>query len=172
MRKLKAKSLSDDEAGYKLKADQGFTILEFLVVISIIVLVATIIIIPFKQFRDNQVLDNTVNDVLAVLADARGKTLSSEGDSQYGVNFVSDLATLFKGDTFLGAGTLGNEEIEINYPATLSTISLTGGGSSIVFERLTGTTANSGTIVISLSNSEPQTRTIIISSAGVVSLEL
>jgi hypothetical protein len=47
-------------------------------------------------------------------------------------------------------------------------INLAGGGSDIVFSRITGDTANNGTIVIQLTSDSSKQKTISINSLGII----
>src|SRR3990172_3802105 len=76
---------------------KGFTVLEILVAISIITLVVTIITISFSKLNSAQALYKSADLVASVLDEARSLTLSSKGDSQYGIYFEDSQATLFKG---------------------------------------------------------------------------
>ncbi len=160
--KLKAKS-------YKLKAIQGFTALEILIVVSIIALVSTLIIIPFASFRNNQLLKGAAEEVVALLATARSKTLASEADSQYGVHFTPSNMVLFKGSTYNSADPT-NQVVNFHNLISLSDISLTAGAVDVVFRRLTGKATVNGTLTVSLQSDSAENRVITIYSTGLASL--
>ena len=144
----------------KLKANRGFTVVETLVTLFIIVLVSTLILWPFSSFRNTKLLDGAAEDVLSTLHEAQTRTLSSDGGNQYGVYFESDKITLLPED----------RELALHNSLQISNISLNGGGATVTFDRLTGTTANYGTITISLINDNTRERVISIGSAGSASL--
>ena len=154
---LKAKS-------YKLKATQGFTLVETLIAISIIALVAVLVVIPFASFRDEKLLDGAAEDILSFLHEAQTRTLSSDGATPYGVYFESGKIVLFKGAAFL-VGDPNNKEVLLHNRLTISNITLTG-GSSAVFKRLTGATDNNGMVTINLVADNSRQRVITISAAG------
>lgn len=145
---------------------RGFTIVEMLVVLGLIVLLATFVTQPFKSFRDSQVLLGSVEDVLSTLSKARSETLAGLNDSAYGAHFQSDRLVLFAGSSYQ-AGAAGNETILLNQLTTISAINLTGGGSDLVFQRLSGEAASSGTVTIGLVNSPSQTKTVTILTSGI-----
>ena len=74
--------------------------------------------------------------------------------------------TLFTGSVYsVGAST--NQDFNLNSRDSIITISLTGGGSDVVFVRLSGETSQNGTITLS-SSALSQTKTITVYKTGVV----
>ena len=154
MRKLQATS-------YKLQANLGFTLIEILVVVGIVGLVSYLVIIPFASFRDETLLDAAAEETLALLHEARGRTVSSDGAPQYGVHFESDKMTLLP----------DNKEVLLPNRLIISNISLAEGATTVTFKRLTGATDQGGTVTISLVSDNSRQRIIAISSAGGVGLK-
>ena len=72
-------------------------------------------------------------------------TLSSKDFSQYGVHFEEQKVVLFKGAIFTEPNS-NNKEVKISSPVEIYNISLNGGGSNVVFQKLTGKTNEYGTI--------------------------
>ncbi|MEK7585110.1 MAG: hypothetical protein AAB455_01155 [Patescibacteria group bacterium] len=152
----------------------GFTLFEIIIVIGIIILVTALAIIPFAGFRDEALIDGAAEDTLALLQEARTRTLSSEGDSRYGVYLESDRITLFKGDSFPGVGDPDNKEIIFSSRLTL----LTSGGDlvdGVIFKRLTGELNTGGSITINLDLAAGQRyavkyRVIELSRSGLINL--
>lgn len=156
----------------KLQANEavrGFSLLEIIIVIAIIVLVATIIVIPFSQFRNRQTLDGAAEEFSSLIALARAKTMSSEGNARYGIHFTSSSASLFQGASFPGDNESAN--IVVNLSALVSiSYTLAGGGADMIFQRLTGDTTQSGTIIISLVADNTQQRVLTVETTGNVSM--
>ena len=148
---------------------KGFTVLEILVAISIITLVVTIITISFSKLNSAQALDKSATLVTAVLDEARSLTLSSKGDSQYGIYFGDSQVTLFKGATYSPSDP-ANVVTNLHALVSLRNITLFGGGTSVVFKRLTGNTNQTGTAEVFLKDSPTTFRTITISATGIVEL--
>ena len=153
----------------KLKAKSGFTLIEIVIVVGIIALVTTIMVIPFASFRDQALLDGATEETLALLHEARARTVSSDGASRYGVYLESDKITLFKGASFPGAGDPDNKEINFHNRLVLTKSASLADG--VVFGRLTGKASASGTTTISLIDDDAKSRTIEISSAGIAGLK-
>ena len=146
---------------------KGFTVLEILVAISIITLVVTIITISFSKLNSAQALDKSADLVASVLDEARSLTLSSKGDSQYGIYFEDSQVTLFKGATSSPSAP-ANVATNLHALVSLRNITLSGGGTSVIFKRLTGNTAETGTVEVFLKDSTTTFRTITISATGIV----
>ena len=151
--------------------NKGISIIEILVVISLIILIASIVIPNLSEFKKQQALKNTTEDIVSLLNEARNSTISSKNSTTYGVHFEEDSATLFPGVSF--ADNVNNKQIDFDTSTIISTddgINLEGGGDDIVFERLTGNVANYGTIIVQLASDTTKTKTISVSSIGVVSV--
>ena len=142
---------------------KGITIIELLIVIVVIGIMALIVLPQFSYIKENQVLKNGVSDILSSIDKARGQTLSSLNSSEYGVHFESDKVIIFKGTVF-SAIAPDNENIDLTSPATISAITLGGGGSDIYFNRLSGSPSVTGTVTLSTTN---YSKIITISSTGV-----
>jgi type II secretory pathway pseudopilin PulG len=154
-----------------LKANKGISIIEIMVVISIIVLIIAIVIPGFTDFRNQQAIAVTTEDVASLLNEARNNTISSINSNTYGVHFESTRAVLFTGSSF--SESSNNKQIDFSHAINIPTtggINLNGGGSNVVFQRITGDTANSGTIVIRLQNDTTKQKIININSIGVISV--
>jgi prepilin-type N-terminal cleavage/methylation domain-containing protein len=147
----------------------GFSILEMLVVLTILSLVTIIIVNVFASFRKSQALDKDTETIVEVLRQARSQTISSINASQYGVRITSSKATLFTGATYSSSATT-NQDFLLQPTDTIVTISLTGGGSDVVFNRISGETGQYGTVVIS-SPTSSRTKTVTIYKTGLVEVQ-
>jgi prepilin-type N-terminal cleavage/methylation domain-containing protein len=150
--------------------NKGFTLIEMLVVVFIIALLMAVIVPGLSRFHNQQVLQNTTEDVVTLLNEARNNTISSKNSNTYGIHLETDRAILFTGTTF-------NSNDPSNVPVIFDTaaiipatggISLSGGGSNIIFNRITGETANYGTIIIRMASNATQQKSISISQIGVI----
>ncbi len=152
------------------QTNQGFTLLELLFVIVIATIISTIVIVSLSRLNSSQALEKSSELVASTLNEARSLTLSSKRDTQYGVYFEPSQIVLFTGDTYLSSDP-DNVVTIINTLTGIQNITLLGGGTSIVFNRLTGNTDEPGTLEVFLQSSPGTFRTITISSTGVVGLE-
>jgi len=144
----------------------GFTLIEILIVISIIVVLLAISTSSFTNINKAESLKADVRNIISVIDEARGKTLSSKNSSQYGVHFEEFNTTLFTGAIY-SSGNPTNQVTGLGSLTHISSISLNGGGSDVIFDRLTGATSQSGTITVTLKDSS-DSKNISISSTGII----
>lgn len=148
---------------------QGITALELLMAIAIVAILAAVIITPFAAFRNSKVLDTGAENALSLLSKARGSTLSSKSAYQYGVHFESSKLVLFRGTAY-SSSDVNNEIVLLDGAIEISSITLTGGGSDVLFDRLTGKTSNDGTVIIRVKSDTSKTKTVTINTTGVSSV--
>ena len=148
---------------------RGFGALELIIALSIISIITIIAVISFSGFNQNNLLNNDANNLVSFMREARSKTLSSENFYQYGINFASSTATLFKGEIFSESDT-DNIELLFSDQIEISSLSLNGGASSTVFLRLTGETNEFGSLILSIKSDSEKTKTIRINQAGIVEI--
>jgi len=154
--------------------NKGISLIEILIVISIIGILSAVIFPNLSQFRDAQALKNTTLDVVSLLNKARQNTLSSLNSTNYSVHFESDRAILFVGSAYSSSNST-NEPVVYSLAVTTPSsggINISGGGSDINFERLTGGVINgtiSSTIVIQLVSDPTRQKIITINKTGIIS---
>ncbi|MEX0933184.1 MAG: prepilin-type N-terminal cleavage/methylation domain-containing protein [Candidatus Paceibacterota bacterium] len=149
------------------KRKRGFTLIELLVVIAILLVVGSIVITGFKNFQIRQTLELSVKEVRQMLEFARSETLASRGDTQYGVYLDTDKAVLFEGASYT-EGEVGNDVFELHPQVSLSQISLVPISDEILFSRGTGEPSSAGFIEVSLVHNPSTTRTITITTTGII----
>ena len=149
---------------------KGITVLEIVVVVTILGILIVIIFPSFSKMRESQVIKNAVEDVKSVLHSAKSQSLASIDSSEYGVYFQSDKIIIFKGEIF-SVESPDNRITEIILPAGISDITLDGVSSStgdLYFKRLSGTPSKTGTVTISTSSIS---KIITISGTGTISTD-
>lgn len=156
--------------------NRGFTLIEVILVVIILGILATISISDFILFKKKSDLNNSVQEFTGILKFAQNKALSSENDSQYGVYLDATVSpskyVLFKGASFaLRDASFNNQTYFLANTVEFFGISL-GGGSEVVFNKLTGTAMQSGSVSLRLASNASQTKTVYISSSGTVSFNL
>jgi len=144
----------------------GFTAIEILIVVAMLALMSAIILTGFVSYRHSQIVVKDTELVIEVLREARSLTLQSKNSSVYGVHFETPSVTIFTGATYSVSAT-DNQVIALNSSDTILTPALSGGGSAVVFKRLSGETDQDGTITISSPNSST-VKTVTIYSTGLV----
>lgn len=150
------------------KSSSGFTLIEILIAVAILALAVSLVLPNFNFFQRQSSLDMTAQEIIGALRLAQNKTLASEGADSFGLYFETDKFTLFKGLTFYPTSP-ENDTHKLPPALRLSEVNLSGGG-VIVFDRLTGATANSGSLKISLVDDSSKNKIIFIDSSGTVAL--
>ena len=93
--------------------------------------------------------------------------MSSKEALKYGVHIESSRAIIFSGEQYVSGGP--NQKFHyFNSNIGVQNISLNGGGSQILFERLSGITENYGSIKLFLKNNTNSSTTIFILQSGVI----
>ena len=144
----------------------GMSLLEIILSIAIAVIVLLITISLFSNYNEKQVLDNSIEKTFSILKEARSLTLSSRDDSSYGVHIEQGSVILFKGTSYV-SNDPNNKLNEIDKKTIISLINLNGGGSDVVFQKLTGKTSQYGTINVSLSDLS-KTKVLEIGQTGLI----
>ena len=150
----------------KLNYRTGFSLIELIATLSILFVLALIVMNTFVSFKKNEGLTMDTDTIVSVLRQARNQTLTSKNSSNYGVHITSTKVTLFTGSTY-SSGNANNQDFVLSSNDTILTITLTGGGSDVIFNRLTGETSQNGTVVVSASGISG-TKTVTIYKTGLV----
>jgi Tfp pilus assembly protein FimT len=152
----------------KKHAAAGAVLVQILIVVLMIGILVTIVTPRFAELRQAQAIPVGVDEIAAVLNEARSRTLSDESGLQYGVHFASSAATLFSGTTYSSSAST-NKVVTIDSQLSISSISLNGGGSDVIFNKLTGETDDYGTLIVKRASTTTGQRTITISKTGLIS---
>lgn len=145
---------------------QGLTLAEILIALAIISIISALMLGAFASYRGNQGLSKDTEMVVEVLRQARVQTLVSKNASPYGVHFATSSIVLFAGTSY-SPGLSSNVTFELMSPRAAISTSLLGGGSDVVFDRLTGETSQSGSVTLS-SSAASTTKTIVIYKTGTI----
>ena len=147
---------------------KGFTLIEQVLVIAIIVLLVTITLVSFSLFRQERQLEGTTAELVSTLEQARAQTLAFTGQSVYGVHVDTNQFVLFQGGSY-DAAAATNKVFLLSQDVEASAWVLQGGGNDIIFDRLTGKTSQSGAITLRIKQHTSRTKTITVLTTGVVS---
>ena len=148
---------------------KGITVIEILIVLSVVAILVAVALPQFSKIKENQVLKNGVQNILSSLDKAHSQTLASLNSSEYGVRFEADKIIIFKGTSF-PANDPNNESISIISPASISNVTLnlvSGIPGEMYFNRLSGVPSKTGTITVSVPS---VLKIITISATGAVSV--
>lgn len=142
----------------------GFTLIEILVVVFILVVISTISVQAFNRYKERQNIDVNTQIVAEALKEARDQTLDSLDSSSYGVHVSSSTAIVFKGSVYSPLDP-SNENRNLLPPVIVASTTLS--GTDIVFERLTGETLNPGSIFIGVPGKD-LLKEIVIEPTGLI----
>ena len=145
----------------------GLTIIEIIIVVTLVIMLTTLSFQVFNVFIKRQALDKDTQKIVSMLKEARSATLASRANSVYGVHFVATRTVMFKGTVFIESDS-NNRELSLNPRVQITVTNLNGGGSDIIFDRLTGATDQYGSITLSLVASTSITKIISIEETGIV----
>lgn len=150
-----------------LNKSQGLTITEILIVLTVLVILAVILTGVFSRYLEKETLNSEVENIISVLEVARSKTLASKGASKYGVRFEPTEFILFRGSVY-SAVDPENKTFNLHTRLRISSVNFTGGGPDIIFNRLTGSTDQDGTITVSTVSGNLGPKVITIEKTGTV----
>lgn len=143
---------------------KGFTLIEILIVITIVVMISGLLMVGFQNFASYQQFNQAAGDVEFTLKQTRLNARSALVDQPHGVHFSTNSITQFYGGTYV-PGDPNNQVIQ--YELVTIDPYLTSGVDTIVFSKLTGIPSATGTVVISGTRFSAST-TIKITDAGVI----
>ena len=152
---------------------KSFTLIEILIVIGILAILVVMALPAFRSFRAEADLNDSADKIINTLRLAQSKTLASEEANQWGVYFSTSTLphqyTLFQGASYVSRVTSSDEIYDLPGSVEIYDINLTG-EPEVVFDRLIGSTSQSGSISVRLKNDPTENRTIYIENSGQVGL--
>jgi type II secretory pathway pseudopilin PulG len=137
---------------------KGFSFIEFILVISLIILLGTLTTSFASRFLTQSGVLNASDQLIGDLRKAQVNAMMGKQNSNWGVNFASNTITLYKGSSFATRTTAFDEKFSTSSSITIS------GLTDLNFYRITGTSSATPTITIS---GRGETRTITVNSQGV-----
>lgn len=144
------------------KFQSGFTFLELMIVLGIVVLLAAVVNFSFSKLNGSQTVDKATLSAISILNSAHSLAISGKDESGFGVRILKNKIISFK-----GAYGTSNSTTSLSNLIAISTSS--GIGMDIIFSNLYGNTTASGTIKIYLVSDPTHTSsTIQIFSTGAV----
>lgn len=134
----------------KYEKKQGFTLIEIMLVIALMIIIGGISVPVYQSFQVKNDLDVTAYTTAQTLRRAQALSQAGEGDSAWGVHIESGKVTLFKGGSFALRDVSMDESFEISESIT------TAGVQEIVYSKLTGEPQSIGNITFGTTNGEMQ----------------
>jgi len=148
--------------------NKGVSFLEVIIVMAILGIIIGVMAPSLSNFRNQQILKNTSEDIITILNKARSQTLSSLNLNYYSVHFETNKAVLFIDGTY-SESSLSNEIISLDNHIEISDIALNGSDVDVKFNRLIGDTNQYGTITIQITSDISKQKIITVSQTGVIS---
>ncbi len=138
---------------------RGFTLVEIVVVIGIVALLVAFSTSVYNSFKTHENLEIATTGVVEAVRHAQANAQSGKGDSSWGVESLSNSILIFKGSSYASRDTSSDLPFDFSGGVVAS------GLSEIVFEKITGSTVNTG--AITLTNSYG-TKNITINAKGTI----
>lgn len=138
-------------------SSKGFTLLEVLLVISILALIAGFAIPLSQQFQRKTDLENAIIHTVQALRSTLGKSTAIEENSSWGVYAQLGGLTIFQGVDFLTRDPSFDETLP--FPPTVQP----SGTTEFVFQKLSGEPLSAGTLTLS---SFSDSHSITVTSTG------
>lgn len=147
--------------------NRGFTLLEILIGIFILIIAVTVITGGFSRFFASSKFDRMREDTVSLFRKAREKTIARDGGFFYGVHVEESRLVLFRAPTFVD----GDPSNEVYTPPSdfhFSSWSFEGGTSDVTFQRITGEANATGTIIIQKRNDASFQKTLRVVKTGLI----
>lgn len=152
----------------RAKSD-GLTAVELVIAIGIVTLLGALVLVSILGFRARTDVSTTANEIVTTLRRAHARTVAAESGGQFGVHFEAAKYVRFVGVAYDPA-TSSNEVKTLPGDLEISNISLAGGGSDVVFSKVTGRTSAAGTVEIRSKSKPDETATLRIDTSGLAAL--
>lgn len=143
---------------------KGFTVIELVVALGIIVLIGSIGLVSFVNSRNVRNLSNSGQEIISVLRLAQTKTLAGEDNSSWGVKLETSRYVLFRGSSYAGASW--TEIFNLPGSIEIANIALAGGGQEIVFSRLYGKTNQTGSFDLRVTGTGGAVFSVSVDNSG------
>ena len=149
----------------------GFTLIETIAVLGIFTVLISISVASLVYIQKKSNIDSASDEFAGILKVAQSETVNSKQDAQYGVYIdtesVPNKYVLFRGLSYATRQTSFDRIYVLPKTAEFFAVSL-GGGSEIVFKKVTGGTDQFGSISLRLTVDTSQSKTLYISNDGII----
>ena len=153
---------------------RGFTAIEILLVLAIFGLLLASSMIALGTLRGGSDLQAEARAFQRTLEFARNRPIASEGDARYGI--YVDMSTnphqyvLFQGNDYVSRQQSEDEVYRLLSTIEFGSVSF-GGGPEVVFDRIQGTTSQSGNVVLRVKTDPTNIKTVYVESSGAIEID-
>ncbi len=144
----------------------GFTLIEILVAMAIMMIMLAITIDMTKSLNDSVELENAGKNVDLKIRTAKSRSIGALANTNYGVHFETSRVVIFDASAVYADGSPANEVFTLPDKVEIYNIALNGGGADLAFDRLTGNTSDYGSVGIRVIGDVSKTRQIFINANG------
>lgn len=152
-----------------MDARRGFTLIEMLVVVMIMMILATVGSIRMLKIYYSRMLLTDTQEMVAVLRNTMERSRVQEGGDQWGIHFENPAAGDDHYEVWHGANYAAGTKLPPRYLRTSvvfgGDLAAPGSSKDIVFAKVTGLPAAADTVTIEAENGA-DTRTITIGAYG------
>jgi len=168
-------SARDPRFTKEIRERSAFTLVELLITIGILAILAGIGFISIVNYREQQDLTSTTQEIVEVLRNAQNRSLSQEATSttgtggSWGVYFENpngdgnDFYELFQGSSYASGTVVSRSNLPFNVQFN---IPASGSSSTVIFSPITGLPDSATTIKISLISNPTSSSTIMVNANG------
>ncbi|MBI4991749.1 MAG: prepilin-type N-terminal cleavage/methylation domain-containing protein [Candidatus Harrisonbacteria bacterium] len=148
---------------------RGFTLLELIISIGLLVIIGSIVVLNLAGFRSQRELELATENLVAYLRDAQSRAISQQASSKWGVHFDAavndnDSYSIFSGNDY----ATGSVQNKIFLPLSLKfSDPAEGTTKDIIFSKVSGATSPA-VVKLALSGNESSFFTININANGVI----
>lgn len=149
----------------------GLTLMEILVVISIMMLMSVIVIPNYRRWQKQIDVDYEVEALEGAIREAQSRSMAVLNGENHGVYFdqTNNKYYIFQGTVF-DPGAEANIEYTLAKDVEFVSVNFAVTGDTVVFNQLSGSTDNSGSMVVRSASITDIQRTITITKEGKVEI--
>ena len=148
---------------------KGFTFIEIMVVVSIVVLLSAIAAVSLSAMQERLLLRSAVSDIAFALEAARAHSVAGTGGDPHGVYFGENVFVEFSGSAYDDEDP-DNVTHEIDDRLLLAT-DILGGEGPVIFSRIVGTVDDGVTITVSSVSNPSLSRSITVGAGGDIAFD-
>lgn len=148
----------------------GFSLIEILLVISILAIISTSVFIWFSNYQRQAEIESASKMIISSLRDAQSRSISGKDFKKWGIFFddTNNKFILFRDEGGYAGATI-KEETYLSSYVEFDSNSLSDGCNEIIFEKINGDTAQNCAIKIIDKSNGANFIGITITSSGLIS---